>query len=143
MLEYARCSPGRNVTISETDTSRTSGTSTRRSAIQRRRKLGLLCRSENWMGVLQRATGKPVGSVLIQNSLWQTSWSSWYSTSSDKWWFLGRISRNSTGCVDKTPTHRTHLCNTVCSQSAPHNDCAWLGSSSRPSVICKHLCAPK
>ena len=35
--------------------------------IRRRRKLRLLCRSENWMGVLQRATVKPVGSVFIFN----------------------------------------------------------------------------
>ena len=52
---------------SETDTSRTSTTSTTRSAIRRRRKLRLLCRSENWMAVLQRATGKPAGSVFIFN----------------------------------------------------------------------------
>ena len=52
---------------SETDTSRTSTTSARRSTIRRRRKLRLLCRSENWMAVLQRATVKPVGSVFIFN----------------------------------------------------------------------------
>ena len=42
-------------------------------------------------------------------SQWQTSWSSWYSTSSDKWWLLrfpGRNSRKSTGSVDRTPTHK-------------------------------------
>ena len=54
-----------NAAISQTDTSRTSTTSTRRSTIRRRRKLRLLRRSENWMTVLQRATGKPVGSVFI------------------------------------------------------------------------------
>ena len=54
-----------NTTISETDTSRTSTTSTTRSTIRRRRKLRSLCRSENWMAVLQRATGKPVGSIFI------------------------------------------------------------------------------
>ena len=49
--------------------------------------------------------------------------------------------------VVMTPTHKTHLCRTVWSQRVPHTHCAWLGSrrssSSRPSVICKHLCAPK
>ena len=37
MPEYARCSPGGNAAISETDTSRTSTASTTRSAIRRRR----------------------------------------------------------------------------------------------------------
>ena len=65
----ARRSLGGNATLSETDTSRTSTTSTTRSAIRRRRKLRLLCRSENWMAVLQRVTGKPAGSVqLIQST---------------------------------------------------------------------------
>ena len=45
--------------------------------------------------------------------------------------------------VDRTPTHKTHLCSTVWWQRAPHTQCAWLGSSARPSVICKHLCAQK
>ena len=40
-------------------------TSTRRPTLRRRRKLRLLCRSENWMAVLQRATAKPAGSVFI------------------------------------------------------------------------------
>ena len=42
-----RRSLGGNATISETDTSRTSSTSTTRSTIRRRRKLRLPCRSEN------------------------------------------------------------------------------------------------
>ena len=57
-LKNARRSLGGNATISETDTSRTSTTSTRRSTIRRRRKLRLLSRSENWMAVLHRATGE-------------------------------------------------------------------------------------
>ena len=51
-----------------------------------------------------------------KNSQWQASWSSWYSTSSDKWWcfrFLEKNSRKSTESVDRTPIHKTHLCNTV------------------------------
>ena len=67
MLSNARRSLGGNATITDTDTSRTSTTSTTRSTIRRRRKLRLHCRSENWMAVLQRATGKPVGSVFIFN----------------------------------------------------------------------------
>ena len=63
----ARRSLGGNATISETDTSRTSTTTMTISAIRRRRKLRLLCRSENWMAVLRRATGKPAGSVFIFN----------------------------------------------------------------------------
>ena len=53
--------------ISDTDTSRASATSATRSAVRRRRKLRLLCRSENSMAVLQRATGKPLGSVFMFN----------------------------------------------------------------------------
>ena len=66
MLQNARRSLGGNATISETDTSRTSATSTTRSAIRRRRKLRLLCRSQDWMAVLH-SHGKPVGSVFIFN----------------------------------------------------------------------------
>ena len=64
-LQNARRSPGGNATISDTDTSTTSTASTTKSAIRRRRKHRLLCRSENWMAVLQRATGKPASSVFI------------------------------------------------------------------------------
>ena len=73
MPQNARCSPGGNAAISETDTSRTSTTSTTRSAIRRRRKLRLLCQSEDWMAVLQRATVKPAGSILSSTSQWPTS----------------------------------------------------------------------
>ena len=55
-----------------------------------------------------------------QTSQSQTSWSSWYPTSSEKWWwfrFPGRNSRKSTDGVDRTPTHKTHQCSTVCSQA--------------------------
>ena len=58
-----------NAAISKTDTSRTSTTSTRRSTIRRSRKLRLLCRPENQMAVLQRATEKPASST----SQWPTS----------------------------------------------------------------------
>ena len=58
---------GGNAAISDTDTSRTSTTSTKKSAIRTRRKLRLLCRSENWMSVVQRATEKPAGSIFIFN----------------------------------------------------------------------------
>ena len=40
--------------------------------------------------------------------------------------FLEEISEKSTGSVDKTHSHKTHVCGTVCSQRAPHNKCAWL-----------------
>ena len=63
----ARRSLGGNATIYETDTSRTSTTSTTKSAIRRRWKLRLLCRSEKWLAVLQRATVNPAGSVFIFN----------------------------------------------------------------------------
>ena len=65
MPENARCSPGGDRTNSDTDTSTTSTASTTKSAIRRRRKLRLLCRSQDWMAVLQRATGKPAGSIFI------------------------------------------------------------------------------
>ena len=57
-----------------------------------RRKLRLLCRSENWMAVLQRARGNPPAASSSSSSTLhyptsqkQTSWSSWYSTSFEKW----------------------------------------------------------
>ena len=56
--EKARCSLGGNVAISETGTSTTSTASTTKSAIRRRRKLRILCRSQNLMAVLQRAMGE-------------------------------------------------------------------------------------
>ena len=78
---------------------------------------------------LQRATMKPVDSVFIFNiavarltmadelefmtfkSIWQTvvisfSWKEFQK-------------------IDGTPTHKTHLCNTVWSQRARHTRCAW------------------
>ena len=67
MPKNARRSLGGNATISETDTSRTSTTSTRRSTNRRRSKLRLLCRSQNSMAVLQRATEKPVSSAFTFN----------------------------------------------------------------------------
>ena len=54
----ARCSLDGNAAISDTDTSRTSTTSTRRPTIRRRRTLRLPCRSENWMATLQGVTGE-------------------------------------------------------------------------------------
>ena len=67
MLENARCSPGGNRTISGSDTSTTSTASTTISAIRRRRKLRLQCRSKDWMAVLQRAMEKPASSIFIFN----------------------------------------------------------------------------
>ena len=67
MPENARCPPGGNRTISGADTSTTSTASTTKSATRSRRKLRLLCRSQNWTAVLQRATGKPAGSIFIFN----------------------------------------------------------------------------
>ena len=64
-LKNARCSPGGHATISDTDTSTSSTASTTKSAIRRRRQLRLLCNLQNWMAVLQRATGKPAGSIFI------------------------------------------------------------------------------
>ena len=86
----ARCSLGGNAAISETDASRTSTTSTRRSAIRDG--------GENSDYHVDRKTGwrycrEPRGNPSAasssstsqwQNSQWQTSWGSWYSTSSDK-----------------------------------------------------------
>ena len=65
MPENARCSLVGDRTNSDTDTSTTSTASTTKSAIRRRRKLRLFCRSQNWMAVLQGATGKPAGSIFI------------------------------------------------------------------------------
>ena len=64
-LKNARCSLGGDGTNSDIDTSTASTASTTKSAIRRRRKLRLLCRSQDWMVVLQRATGKPSGSIFI------------------------------------------------------------------------------
>ena len=65
MPENARCSPGGDGTNSDTDTSTTSTASTTKSAIRRRRKLQLLCRSQDWMEVSQRATEKLARSIFI------------------------------------------------------------------------------
>ena len=65
MSENARCSPGGNRTISDADTSTTSTASTTKAAIRTRRKLRSLCRSQDWMEVLQRATWNPAGSIFI------------------------------------------------------------------------------
>ena len=88
MPPNARCSLGGNAAISETDTSRTSTTSTTRSAIRRRRKLRLLYRSENWMAVLQ-PRGNPQAASSSSTSQWstsqwQTSWESWQPTLFEK-----------------------------------------------------------
>ena len=77
-----------------------------------------------------------------QTSQWQTSWSSWQPTSSEKWWwfrFPGRNSRKSTVSVDKTPTHNTHLCSTVCSQ-ARNAQTTRLAQGPAQELQC-HLCA--
>ena len=50
---------------SQTDTSRTSTTATKRSTVWRRSKLRLLCRSKNRMAVLRRAMVKPASSVIF------------------------------------------------------------------------------
>ena len=75
-----------------------------------------------------------------QTTQWQTSWSSWQSTSSDKWWwfrFPGRNSKKSTGSVDRTPTHKTRLWSTVCSQARTEQPMRLA-----QELHC-HLCAPK
>ena len=58
---------GGNATISETDTSRTSTASTRRSAIRRRRKFRLLCRTKKLDGGTTESHENPAGSVFIFN----------------------------------------------------------------------------
>ena len=75
-------------------------------------------------------------------SQWQTCWSSWQPTSSEKWWWFripGQNSGKSTGGVDRTPTHNTHLCSTVWSQARNANHA--LGSSNN-GLQC-HLCSPE
>ena len=85
------------------------------------RKLRLPCRSENGMGVLQshgetlwqrphlqHRSGKPhngrrVGAHGIPHHL----------INGGDFGFLEGIPEKSTGCVDRTPTHKTHLCSTV------------------------------
>ena len=58
MPENARCSPGGNAAISETDTSTTSTASTSGSTIRRRRKLRLPCRSQDWTGGITESHGE-------------------------------------------------------------------------------------
>ena len=75
-----------------------------------------------------------------QASQSQTSWSSWYPTSSEKWWwfrFPGRNSRKSTDGVDRdTHSQYTSVQYTLfTSAERTHNA---LGSR-----IAYHLCAPK
>ena len=140
MPENARCSPGGSATISETDTSRTSTASATRSAIQRRRTLRVLCRSQNLMAVLQRATEKPAGSIFIFNfavASFTMANELEFMAAYIIWEMVvisvpGKNFRNSTVGVDRTPTHNTHLCSTVCSQArnahqalgSSHTDCS-------------------
>ena len=53
MPKNARSAAGGNATISDADWSTTSTASTTKSAYRRRRKLRLLCRSQDWMAVVQ------------------------------------------------------------------------------------------
>ena len=74
-----------------------------------------------------------------QTSQWQTSWSSWQSTSSEKWWcfrFHGRNSRKSKGGVDRTFTHNTRRSSTVCSQAQNAHTTRWT------QELHFYLCAP-
>ena len=121
-LQNARRSLGGNASISQTDTSRTSKTSTRRSRIRRRRKLRLLCRSENLMAVLQGATVKPVGRVFIfEIHIGKTHNGRrvgahgipHHLINGGDFGFLEGIPENRRVCVDRTPTHKTQVCSTV------------------------------
>ena len=121
----ARRSLGGNTTISEADTSRTSTTSTTRSAI-RKRKLRLLCRSKNWMAVLQRATEKPAGTVFIfsfaeaelHNGRRVGAYGVPHHLINDvDFGFLEGIPENRREGMDRTLTHNTHLCSTGFSQA--------------------------
>ena len=76
------------------------------------------------MAVLQRATEKPAGSVFIFNfavtNLTLASGahgSPHHLRNGGDFGFLEGIPEKSTGRVDRTPTHNTHLCSTVCSQA--------------------------
>ena len=89
----ARCSLGGNAAISETDTSRTSATSKTRSAIRSTRKLRLLCRSEKLDGGTTESHEETPQAW--PPSQWQTSWSSWQPTSSEKWWWFWFPGKNS------------------------------------------------
>ena len=84
-------------------------------------------------------------------SQWQTSWSSWLPTSSEKWWwfrFPGKNSRKATGRGDRTPTHKTHLRSTVCSQArhahlalgSSHTDCSVIFVRLKSRVIWCRTC---
>ena len=111
------------------------GTSTKptktktRSTVRKRRKLRLPCRSKDWMAVLQRATEKPVGSILIFNIAVARRTvaddldflASISSDSGGDFGFMKGITENRDACVDRTPTLKTHLCSTVSSQRAPNN----------------------
>ena len=73
----------------------------------------------------------------------------WQPTSSQKWWWfrlLGKNSRESTRGLDRSPTHNTHLCSTVCSQArnashalgSSHTDCSVIFV--RLKRICHLVC---
>ena len=122
MPENERCSFGGNATISETDTSRTSTTSTTRSAIRRRKKTSITLSigkldggtTENH-GKTRRQrlhlqlrngkllNGKRVGAHGIPHHLViSVFWMEFQKSDGREW----------TG-----PTHNTHLCSTVGSQA--------------------------
>ena len=51
-------------------------------------------------------------------------------------------SRKSTGSVDRTPTHNTHLCSTVCSEARNAHHALGSRASTAQELHC-HLCAPE
>ena len=96
--------------------------STTKSVIRRRRKLRLLCRSQDWMAVLQRVTWNPAGSVFIFN----------FVVAGFAMAFPGKNSRKSTGGV-----HRYSLFT-----SAERIARAWLKNCSVIFVRLKRICHP-
>ena len=128
-----RCLLVRNAAISETDTSRTSKTSTTKSAIRTSRKLRLLCRSENWR-YYRELRGNPQASSSSTShwptSQWQTSWSSWQPTSSEKWWWISVSWRQNFQKIYRRCSEDTHseYTSVQCSvfTSAERKRRAWL-----------------
>ena len=74
-----------------------------------RRKPRLPCRSQDWMAALQRATVKPASVFIFIFAVTNFTVANELELMATYNRFPGKFSRKSTGCVDRTLTHK-HIC---------------------------------
>ena len=118
----ARCSLGGNAAISQTDMSRKKVNDKISNSKEEKTSI---CRSENWMAVQQRATGETRRQHLhlqfrsgqLRNDKQVGAHGSLHLRLGGDFGFLERIPEHRWEGADRTPTHNTHLCRTLCSQA--------------------------